>query len=141
MASLDPEKNGNPLVNLKFNVSYGDPQPVQVIAKRTLGAVSLKYKINGGTEQTASTSEASGGERYGSDGDVYYHLMRGNVTGTNPGDQVEVWFEDTDNPAAKSDSFTYTARSETGRPVLVVSAEDYSGISPPYKKPNPLYLS
>ena len=39
MASLDPEKYGNPLVNFKFNVSYGDPQPVQVIAKRSLGAV------------------------------------------------------------------------------------------------------
>jgi hypothetical protein len=103
--------------------------------------VSLKYKINGGATQTASTSEASGGERYGTGGDVYYHLMRGEVTGTNPGDQVQVWFEDADNPAAHTDPFTYTARSETGRRVLVVSAEDYSGISPAYKKQGPLYLS
>ena len=27
-ANLDPEKSGNPLGNFKFNVSYGDPQPV-----------------------------------------------------------------------------------------------------------------
>jgi hypothetical protein len=140
-ASLDPEKSGNPLGNFKFSVSYGDPQPVQVIAKRSLGAVALKYRINGGAVQTVSTSEASGGERYGSGGDVYYHLMRGVVTGTSPGDQVEVWFEDADNAAAKSESFTYSARSETGRRVLVVAAEDYSGISPAYKKQSPLYLS
>ena len=140
-ANLDPEKSGNPLGNFKFNVSYGDPQPVQVIAKRSLGAVSLKYRINGGAVQTATTSEASGGQRYGPGGDVYYHLMRGVVTGTNPGDQVEVWFEDADNSAAKSDSFTYSARSETGRRVLVVAAEDYSGISPPSKKQSPSYLS
>jgi len=140
-ASLEPETSGNPLVNLKFNVSYGDPQPVQVIAKRSLGAVSLKYRINGGAVRTASTSEASGGQRYGNGGDVYYHLMRGSVTGTSPGDQVEVWFEDADNPAAKSESFTYSARSETGRRVLVVAAEDYSGLSPVYKKQSPQYLS
>jgi Zinc carboxypeptidase len=141
-ASLDAEKSGNPLGNFKFSVSYGDPQPVQVIAKRSLGAVSLKYRINGGAVRTASTSEASGGERYGSGGDVYYHLVRGAVTGTSPGDRVEVWFEDADDAAAKSESFTYTARSESGRRVLVVAAEDYSGISPVYKKTNgPSYLS
>ena len=139
-ASLDPEKSGNPLSNLKFSVSYGDPQPVQVIAKRSLGAVALKYRINGGAVRTATTSEASGGERYGSGGDVYYRLMRGTVTRTNVGDKVEVWFEDADNPAGKSDSFTYTAMAESGRRVLVVAAEDYTGISPAYKR-GPLYLS
>src|SRR5215213_2866675 len=140
-ANLDPEKSGNPLGNFKFSVSYGDPQPVQVIAKRSLGAVSLKYRINGGAVQTGTTSEASGGSRYGQGGDIYYHLMRGSVTGTDPGDQVEVWFEDADNAAANSDSFTYSARSESGRRVLVVAAEDYSGISPPVKKQSPAYLS
>src|SRR5215217_3187122 len=141
-AKLDPEKSGNPLGNFKFSVSYGDPQPVQVIAKRSLGAVSLKYRINGGAVRSAATSEASGGERYGSGGDVYYHLVRGAVTGTNPGDSVEVWFEDADDASVKSESFTYSARSESGRRVLVVAAEDYSGISPVYKKTNgPSYLS
>jgi hypothetical protein len=139
-ASLDPEKSGNPLGNFKFSVSYGDPQPVQVIAKRSLGAVSLKYRINGGDVRTATTSEASGGERYGDGGDVYYHLMRGVVTGASPGDRVEVWFEDADNPAAASDAFTYSVRSDSGRRVLVVAAEDYSGISPAYRR-GPLYLS
>src|SRR5215212_6574274 len=139
---LDEEKSGNPLGNFKFSVSYGDPQPVQAIARRSLGAVSLKYRINGGAARTATTSETSGGRRYGSGGDAYYHLVRGAVTRTSPGDRVEVWFEDADNASVKSDSFTYSARSESGRRVLVVAAEDYSGISPVYKKTNgPSYLS
>ena len=53
--------------------------------------------------------------------------MRGNVTGTSPGDSVEVWFE---GGGETSESFTYQAVSETGRRVLVVAAEDYSGASP-----------
>ena len=113
---IDPEKSGNPLSDFRFSVSYGDPQPVQVLAKRSLGAVTLKYQVNGGPVQTASTSEWAGGERYGSGGDFYYHLVRGNVTGTSPGDSVKVWFEDADNPAAKSESFTYTARGRVERP-------------------------
>jgi hypothetical protein len=139
-ASLDPEKSGNPLSNFRFSVSYGDPQPVQVLAKRSLGAVSLKYRINDGAVRTASTSEASGGDRYGSGGDVYYRLMRGAVTGTSVGDRVEVWFQDADDPAVRSESFTYAARVESDRRVLVVAAEDYSGISPVYRR-GPLYLS
>ena len=46
--SDDPYKRGNPGVQLSFTKSYGDPQPVAVIAKRSLGAVTVKYRINGG---------------------------------------------------------------------------------------------
>ena len=58
---------------------------------------------------------------------VYYHQVRGVVTGTSPGDSVEVWFE---GGGQKSPSFTYQAVSETGNKVLVVAAEDYTGASP-----------
>ena len=57
----------------------------------------------------------------------YYHQMRGMVTGTKPGDTVEVWFE---GGGQRSDSFTYDAVSESGNRVLVVAAEDYTGASP-----------
>jgi hypothetical protein len=113
---------------------------VQVLARRSLGAVTLKYRINGGADQTGSTAEWNGGERFGDAGDVYYRIMRGEVTGTNPGDVVTVWFE-ASGGAVKSDSFTYTAKVESSNRVLVLSAEDYTGISPVYKKPEPLYLS
>ena len=39
--------------NFEFAYSYGDPQPVQVLAKRSLGAVTLKYRINGGAAHSA----------------------------------------------------------------------------------------
>ncbi len=125
--SDDPYKEGLPGADFDFEYSYGDPQPVRVLAKRSLGAVTLKYRINGGAEQSAPTSEWGGGEAY-KPADVYYHEMRGVVTGTNPGDSVEVWFE---GGGETSDSFTYQ-RDEAGQGgrVLVVAAEDYTGASP-----------
>ncbi len=138
-SSLDPEKWGNPMTDFRFSVSYGDPQEVRVLARRSLGAVTLKYRINGGAVQSASTSEWNGGERSGGPGDVYYRIMRGNVTGTSPGDVVEVWFE---GGGQSSDSFTYSAEVESSNRVLVLAAEDYSGISPVYKDTSePTYLS
>jgi murein tripeptide amidase MpaA len=127
----------------KFNVSYGDPQVVQVNARRDLGAVTLRYQINGGAVQTKTTTEWAGGSRYGDEGDYWYHRMRGRVTGTKPGDDVKVWFSAKNN-TVESGSFTYHARSESNAKVLVLAVEDYTGQSqlPAYaqnKKPN--YLS
>ena len=53
-SSDDPYKEGVPGANFAFKYSYGDPQPVQVLAKRALGAVTAKYRINGGAERSAS---------------------------------------------------------------------------------------
>jgi hypothetical protein len=133
--SDDPYKEGIPGADFEFDYSYGDPQPVQVLAKRSLGTVTLKYRINGGAVRSAPTSEWQGGERF-SPADVYYHEMRGTVTGTSPGDSVEVWFE---GGGERSDSFTYEAVSETGNRVLVVAAEDYLGASP-VQEPGPHYV-
>ena len=141
MSAIDPEKTNNPLSDFRFSVSHGDPQPVQVLARRSLGAVTLKYRINGGAEQAASTSEWTGGERFGDTGDVHYRIMRGNVTGTNPGDVVTVWFE-ASGGTVESESFDYTAVVESSNRVLVLAAEDYTGISPVYRNPTgPRYLS
>ena len=139
LSSIEPELSGNPQGDFRFAVSYGDPQVVQVLAARSLGPVTLKYQINGGAIQSASTDEWNGGERFGDPGDVYYHIVRGQVTGTSPGDNVKVWFE---GGGQVSDSFTYTAKVESDARVLVLAAEDYSGISPVYKKNTaPNYLS
>jgi hypothetical protein len=132
--SDDPYKRSNPGTQLSFTKSYGDPQPVAVIAKRSLGAVTVKYRINGGAVQSAPTSEWGGGSTY-NPASVYYHQMRGVVTGTDPGDSVEVWFE---GGGQRSDSFTYAAVSESGSRVLVVAAEDYTGASP-VQAPGPHY--
>jgi hypothetical protein len=139
MSAIEPELSGNPQGDFRFDVSYGDPQTVQVLAARSLGPVTLNYRISGGSVRTAPTSEWNGGERFGGPGDVYYRIVRGQVTGTSPGNRVEVWFT---GGGKQSESFTYTARVESSNRVLVVAAEDYSGISPPYKKTNgPNFLS
>ena len=104
--------------------------------------MTLKYQItrNGVAQsvQTAPTSQWNGGER-GQVGDFYYHVMQGVVTGTQPGDSVKVWFT---GAGQTSDSFTYSAKVESANRVLVLAAEDYTGLSPVYKSnPRPAYLS
>jgi murein tripeptide amidase MpaA len=126
----DPESHlGNQTEDFyldRFATSYGDPQPVQVTAKRSLGKIKLHYRLNGGREQKANTKEFKGGERYYKDRGVYYHRLRGVVEGTRSGDEVTVWFE-TANGKRRSSRFTYEAKSESRRRVLVVADENYSG--------------
>ncbi|SDT42503.1 M14 family metallopeptidase [Jiangella sp. DSM 45060] len=127
LRSDDTYKAGLPQADFTFDYSYGDPQEVRVLAKRDLGDVTVKYRVDGGPVQSAPTEEWDGGDRYGGGTDVYYRVMSGVVTGTDPGDTVEVWFE---GGGQTSDSFTYTAVSESGDEVLVLAAEDYTGASP-----------
>lgn len=136
--SDDPYKSSNPGVQLSFTKSYGDPQPVAVIAKRSLGEVDVKYRINGGAVQTGPQpmTEWEGGSRY-HPASVYYHQLRGVVTGTDPGDSVEVWFE---GGGQRSESFTYEAVSESPNRVLVVAAEDYTGASPVQEPAGPHFV-
>ena len=107
-----------------FDTSYGTPQDVQADVKRELGPVTMRYTINGGTERTSSTKEWDGGEVYGADSDIYYHRVRGTVKDAKPGQEVRVWFT---AGGERSQAFTYTVASDSGAPVLVMAAEDYSG--------------
>ena len=134
---IDPQNGQTSLFDFKFGESYGDPQEVRVLARRNLGDVTLHYQINGGPVQSADTTEWTHGERYGVGKATYYHVVRGDVTGTDPGDSVKVWFA---GGGATSDSFTYDAVSESGNRTLVLSAEDYTGASP-VQAPGPHYLS
>jgi hypothetical protein len=137
---LDPQVSNMPLTDFRFQYSYGSPQPVRILARKDLGAVELKYKVSGGAVQTKSTAAWAGGDRYGDVDGVYYHILEGVVTGAQPGQKVEVWFQDADGPST-SESFEYTVVSDTDRDVLVVAAEDYTGISPVYKSnPRPAFL-
>jgi hypothetical protein len=124
---LDPQNGAQSLFDFTFDTSYGDPQEVRVLAKRSLGKVRLMYRINGGPPRKEVTNEWLGGERYGPGDGAHYHVVAGTVRGTAPGDQVEVWFE---GGGAKSDSFTYGVASDTDKRVLIVAAEDYTGASP-----------
>ena len=122
----------------EFAESFGDPQPVEASVKRSLGDVRLMYRINGGKTQQAPTKEAPGGERFNNDAGVYYQRVRGEVKGTKPGDVVDVWFQ---AGGRTSSDFSYTARSETGNKVLILSAENYTAGAPPQDLAGPHYLS
>ena len=127
-----------------FDVSFGDPQTVAVLAKRALDDVRLKYRINGGRTRTAGVSEWDGGERYGDENDDYYAELRGEVRGADPGDAVTVWFtgeedgrghgddDDDRDRDVESKRFTYTLESDSGDDVLVIANEDYTGVNPTY---------
>ena len=121
-----------------FPESYGDPQPVNAVVKRKLGAVEMRFSVNEGPVQAVPTAEYRGGERYFKEEGVYYHRVRGFVVGTKPGDTVKVWFEAAGKASAP---FTYRATSETSNPVLILSNEDYSGKQPNTAPiPGPQYL-
>ncbi|WP_223165692.1 M14 family metallopeptidase [Lentzea indica] len=126
-ADADQENSPLSMLDFTFAESYGDPQEVRVLAKKSLGAVTAKWQIGNGPVQSAPTTEWTGGERYSAGNANYYHVVRGTVTGTNPGDQVKVWFE---GGGQTSGAFTYRAVSETNNKVLVLAAEDYTGASP-----------
>ena len=117
-----------------FDVSYGDPQKVAVIAKRALKLVTMQYRINGGRIRIATAPEWQGGERYGDENDDYYAERRGTVRGADPGDRVEVWFTGLNlrRGFVRSQRFTYTVQSDTGDDVLVIANEDYTGVNPAY---------
>jgi hypothetical protein len=133
----------------RFSVSFGNPQTVQVNARRDIGRITLHYRINDGRERAARTQEWDGGERYGDEGDYWYHRMRGVVRGTDPGDDVEVWFSaENRRPTARDDiesrPFTYNVRGDSGARVLILAQEDYTGNSafPAYPSMDgPFYVS
>ena len=109
------------------------------MAKKSLGDVKLRYRINDGAVKTVNTAPFTGGERFDKEPGLYYHRLRGVVTGTSPGDEVEVWF---DGARRSSSHFTYTARSETGNKVLLMAAENYTAGNPAYPDTSgPNYLT
>ena len=117
-----------------FAISYGDPQPVAVVAKRDLGSLTLHWQVNGRPAQSAAVREWQGGERYGGELDTYYAEFRGVVRGARPGDQVKVWFTGVraGQGLRTSPSFTYTLAQDSAAQVLVLANEDYEGVNPTY---------
>ena len=117
-----------------FTVSHGDPQPVAVWARRALEDVVLAYSVNGGPATEVAVAEWAGGERFGAELNDYYAELRGEVTGTQPGDSVEVWFagSDPDRGPVTSEHFTYTVELDSDSSVLVLANEDYRGVNPDY---------
>jgi hypothetical protein len=147
-SKIDPWKTNWPTSDLRVDLSYagGSSQPVEVLAKRAIGAVTLHYSVDGGAEKTAATSESPPGERYGGNNayNVYYHYLRGTIPGLKVGDKVAYWFtggaESTEHV-----SFDVVEDSDDAS-VLILAAEDRTGAStsPAYASTSPAtpnYLS
>ncbi len=130
-----PGSDAPDLVADPFTVSYGTSQPVAVTAKKSLVDLTLHYSINGGADATAAVEEWDGGERYGDTHHDYYGEFRGTIA-AEPGDEVEVWFTGANTDGGGQDAvvrtapFTYTVHEDIGGDVLILAAEDTTGISP-----------
>jgi Zinc carboxypeptidase len=148
LSKIDPWKTNWPTSDLTVRTSYaGDSsQPVEVLAKRAAGAVTLHYSINGGTVQNAPTSESPDGERFGGNNayNTYYHYLRGEIPGLKVGDSVEYWFTG-GGEATEHVPFDVVEDSDDAD-VLILAAEDRTGASaaPAYASTSPTtpnYLS
>jgi hypothetical protein len=147
ISEIDPWKTNWPTSDLTVDISYaGDSsQPVEVLAKKAVGAVTLHYSIDGAAAQGAPTSESPEGERFGGNNayNVYYHYLQGEIPGLEVGDSVEYWFT---GGGESTDHVTFDVVEDSDdADVLILAAEDYSGAQaiPPYPAGTtaPLFLS
>jgi len=140
-SKIDPWKTNWPASDLRVDVSYAgnSSQPVEVLAKRAVGAVTLNYTINGGPARTAPTSESPKGERYGGNNayNVYYHYLRGEIPGLKVGDSVAYWFTG-GGETTEHATFPVVEDSDDAD-VLILAAEDRTGAStsPAYPSTSP----
>jgi hypothetical protein len=140
VSEIDPYKSNNPLSDLTFDVSYagGGAQPVEVLAKRSLGDVTLHYRVNGGAEQSAATKGTPDGDVYGGNNayNVYYHYLRGEIAGLAVNDEVEYWFSGGGSESAHAQ---FSVVEDDSGDVLVVAAEDRTGVVniPAYESTSP----
>ncbi|WP_370616910.1 M14 family metallopeptidase [Mumia qirimensis] len=115
-----------------FTTSYGKKQTVAVTAKRKVKGLLMTTRINGRLRSITPMKEWKGGEKYGGENDKYYAEYRAQVKGQKPGDKVTVTFTGLNiKPFRGSrDSFSYTVADDIGGDVLILAAEDYTGLSP-----------
>jgi hypothetical protein len=104
--------------------SNGASQMIAVTARKEL-SLELEYTINGGAPQTASFSEALG-ETYNDKPGLYYSRYVANVPGQQAGDAITYQI----NGGANTPAGAYTVESASGNPILIVAAEDYTGVMP-----------
>jgi Zinc carboxypeptidase len=141
-AAIDPWKTNWSQSDLRVDVSYagGSSQPVEVLAKKDLGAVTLHYTVNGGLEQTGLASPSPQGDIYGGNNayNTYYQYLRGDIGPLAEGDSVEYWFT---GGGEETEHATFDVEGDATADVLILSAEDYTGASPGQDPAGPHYLS
>jgi hypothetical protein len=128
VAEIDPWKTNHPSADLKVEVSYGggSSQPVEVLAKRSLGDVTLHYRVNGGGEATQPTVPSPAGQVYGGNNayNTYYQYLRAEIPGLAVGDSVEYWFS---GGAESTEHVTFDVVDDADADVLILAHEDRTG--------------
>jgi hypothetical protein len=128
VAEIDPWKTNHPSADLKVEVSYGggSSQPVEVLAKRSLGGVTLHYRVNGGGEAMLPTSPSPAGQVYGGNNayNTYYQYLRAEIPGLAVGDSVEYWFS---GGAESTEHVTFDVVDDADADVLILAHEDRTG--------------
>ena len=129
VSEIDPWKTNHPSSDLEVDVSYGggSSQPVEVLAKRSLGAVTLHYSIDGGPEVTLATSPSPDGDVFGGNNayDAYYHYLRAEIPGIAVGNSVEYWFS---GSGESTDHVTFDVVEDADADVLILAHEDRTGL-------------
>jgi hypothetical protein len=139
VSQIDPWKTNWPTSDLTVDESYGggSSQPVEVLAKRAIGRVTLRYRIDSGPTQSIRALESPNGDVFGGNNayDVYYHYMRASIP-VQQGDEVEYWFT---GGGQATEHVTFDVVEDADADVLVLAAEDRTGAStvPPYANSGP----
>ena len=78
-----------------FPISYGDPQTVEVNAKKSLGAVRVYWQVNGGAVHSApdDASTRAASASYHDPGTYYHHLRGAGHRAPSRATRVKVWFQ------------------------------------------------
>ena len=112
VAGIDPQKSWNPMSDFRFAYSYNgassagaDPGQARLEWRRSTGSGLVELLHQRWADADGHDDGVGGGARYGEPGDVYYHIVRGTVTGAAEGQSVKVWFT---GGGATSESFTFT---------------------------------
>jgi zinc carboxypeptidase/immune inhibitor InhA-like protein len=121
-AAPDPARTAPDFTPHVFATSWAGsrPQTVSVVARKSLGAPVVHYRVNGGPERTAPTQPWRGGRVYGGTDNLYFDQYRGQVPGARAGDRVEVWFAAAGRAGSR---FTYRVAGAPAGNTLVLADE------------------
>jgi len=121
-----------------ISASYGKRQMIQVLARKGQAPILL-YRVNKGRLQAASFRKLLG-QTYNVRPGKYYCAYRAFIPNQQAGDEVTYHII---GQATRLGPFTYNVESVTAGPILIVSAEDYTGEYPTFDPPlsGPQYLN
>jgi hypothetical protein len=126
----------NDIYHTPLTTSYGQNQIVEVLARKGLD-LTLSYSINGGDSEQSGFIEKLG-VFYNEKTGVYYSRYVSVINNQGAGDNVSYRII---GDSSELGPYSYSVVSATGNPILIMAAEDYTGLYPTYSCTVPCYLS